>query len=386
MTWTLTDRGFLPNQDPLAGVPDSDFNTVEAFAYELPNLVDSGRFREQFGYTNEAGLYPKGFSWSDFTQAANPRSLEAVFRLYCYLASSWVHARGTKPTPDPKVIPAAISRPLVRLARQLKMPPILAYRSYCLNNWKRIDPTGPIALGNIALIQNFTHEAKKDEDWFILVHVDIEAKANDALHALATLNKVGPFSFGDMSDALDKLHGSLVGMNAAMDRMPEQCSPDVYYDKVRPYIFGFNGVVYDKCYDNEPMTFRGETGAQSTIVPAVIAGLGIRHKDSMLTKHLEEMKDYMPVEHRAFLKECADKGLQTRDWIGQYGRMGHPGKALPEKYNACVEEVIKFRKTHLDYAVQYIHKKVENPNGTGGTPYMKWLAELVEETKTYLFA
>ncbi len=377
MTSTLMTRGFLPDTDPLEQASDSDFRGIEQLGRELPDLVDQGRFREQFCSTDEAGLFPKGFNWTSFIEASNPRSVEAVFRLYCYLASAWVHASRRRPVGSDNVIHSSITRPLVRLAKHLGQPPILAYRSYCLNNWKRLDPTQPIELGNIALIQNFTNEAKRDEDWFILVHVDIEARAVDAIQALKTLGKVGPFGWEQMSKSLDQLYTSLVAINKTMDRMPEACSPDVYYNKVRPYIFGFANIIYDRCFDNEPQTYRGETGAQSTIVPAVIAGLGIRHKESMLTKHLNDMKLYMPPAHRDFLEDCEEVGTQTRRWIENT-------KSLHEKYNACVEQIIKFRQTHFDYAIQYIQKRVENPTGTGGTPYVKWLGELVEETKSYL--
>lgn len=375
--WNPGDRGFLPDQDPLVAIPDTDFRDIEQIGRELPDLVDAGKFREQFYYSDESGNFPKGFNWSDFLQSSNPQSLEAIFRLYCYFASAWVHARDYRPKATGNPIPASISRPLVRLAKALGQPPILAYRSYCLNNWKRIDPAGPIALGNIELIQNFTHEAKRDEDWFILVHVDIEAKAAPALAGICDLGKAQTCE--NMEPILGRMYESLVAVNATMARMPEECSPDVYYEKVRPYIFGFNGIIYDKCFDNQPQTYRGETGAQSTIVPAIIAGLCIRHKESMLTKHLEDMKLYMPPTHREFLKRCEERGQDSRQWIGLGG-----SKSVQERYNACVEEVIKFRQTHFDYAVQYIHKKVENPNGTGGTPYIKWLGELVEETKSYL--
>ena len=54
-----------------------------------------------------------------------------------------------------------------------------------------------------------------------------------------------------------------------------------------------------------------------------------------------------------------------------------------EPYNACLEGLIAFRKQHLEYAVGYIEKKVTDPKGTGGTPYINWLSELVRETEEF---
>ena len=72
-----------------------------------------------------------------------------------------------------------IARTILELAERLGRPPVLSYASYALDNWRRIDPDGPVALGNLALLQNFLGGA--DEDWFILVHVEIEARAAAAL-------------------------------------------------------------------------------------------------------------------------------------------------------------------------------------------------------------
>ena len=65
-----------------------------------------------------------------------------------------------------------------------------------------------------------------------------------------------------------------------MNRMPEKCDPFIYYNRVRPYIFGWKnnpatpqGVIYEEVdeYNGKPQLFRGETGAQSSIVPALDA-------------------------------------------------------------------------------------------------------------------
>ena len=109
-----------------------------------------------------------------------------------------------------------------------------------------------------------------------------------------------------------------------MNRMPEGCSADVYFKKVRPYIFGFTNIIYEGCFDNAPQNYRGETGAQSSIVPTMLRAFGIEHKNSMLTQHLEDMLTYMPAPHREFIRAqhrtCAFDGLQLE---------------MPAAYRAC---------------------------------------------------
>ena len=153
-------------------------------------------------------------------------------------------------------------------------------------------------------------------------------------------------------------------------------SPDVYFRKVRPYIFGFTNIIYEGCFNNVPQNYRGETGAQSSIVPTMLMALGIRHKNSLLTQHLEDMQTYMPRQHRQLIQEQAS----VRDFV-----IAHK-KELRDAYNACITELIAFRSKHFEYAVNYIEKKVDNPIATGGTPYMPWLRQLIEETKEYLLS
>jgi indoleamine 2,3-dioxygenase len=245
-----------------------------------------------------------------------------------------------------------------------------------LHNWQRIHADGPIALGNIQLTQNFSMpgDGKSDEDWFILVHVDIEARAGAAMRAFQAAKGVAdPLA---MQSLLETAAGSMVLMNRTLDRMPEACSPEVYFKKVRPYIFGFNNIIYEGCFGNAPQNYRGETGAQSSIVPTLLMALGVKHKNSLLTQHLDDMQNYMPTPHRQFIRQTAS----VRDFV-----IAHGGK-LKELYNACLAELIAFRSRHFEYAVNYIEKKVDNPIATGGTPYVPWLRQLVEETKEFYLA
>lgn len=222
---------------------------------------------------------------------------------------------------------------------------------------------------------------KRDEDWFILVHVDIEAKASEAVKAIdkaakyiLTEDHIDEFA---LYKVLTDIIESLRGMNGTLARMPEQCSPDVYYSLVRPYIFGFKDVEYEGVGN---MTLRGETGAQSSIVPMLLIALGIKHKESMLTVHLDDMRNYMPPKHRAFLENLTKR--LTNNSLREAVLNKVPG--YREAYNECVEQLLAFRSMHFEYAVNYIAKKVDNPEGTGGTPYVPWLQQLKEETQSHL--
>ena len=375
--WEIKDRGFLPVSDPSLGLEGSFFHgsadfsqyicTLENLSSNLSNLLEDRRVREElvFELRSIEGSCHIPPSLSEL-------ELERCMLLYSYFASSYVYATYEEPATR---IPKEIAIPLVEIARKVKRHPILSYASYCLTNWRRIDIDKPIALGNIELLQHFsTGEYAVDEAWFILVHVDIEAKAAKAVEAIREYPSVS-LAGGDIGAILRTIHKSLLEINKTMDRMTEQCRPEVYFNRVRPYIFGFENVVYESCFNDEPQSFRGETGAQSSIVPAVQAALGVKHKQSQLTDHLEVMREYMPDTHREFIAEL-EQLPSLRDYVE-----GRPD--LYNDYNTCLEQLIRFRKAHLEYAVNYIQKKVTDPKGTGGTPFIPWLSELVRESEEF---
>jgi indoleamine 2,3-dioxygenase len=368
MKWQLHELGFLPMRDPAQRLSDPAMQGVEKLSADLPRLVYERRFRQE-----SADYFAYSPEWGGMVSAKDDPEIERLFMLFSYFASAYAHAPGLPPV---ERLPAHLSIPLVRLAQKVHRPPILSYASYCLHNWRRVDPAKPVELGNIELLQNFSlpNDGKADEDWFILVHVDIEARAGAALQAFnSAKTALDQSDANSMRAILQRTAASLHLMNRTLDRMPERCSADVYFNKVRPYIFGFNDIIYEGCFGNVPQSYRGETGAQSSIVPTLLMALGIRHKSSLLTNHLEDMQNYMPPPHRQFIHEM----VSVRDFVAARGG------ELAELYNDCLRELIAFRSRHFEYAVNYIEKKVENPLGTGGTPYVPWLLQLIEETTEF---
>ncbi|MCC2639893.1 MAG: uncharacterized protein K0S45_306, partial [Nitrospira sp.] len=183
-------------------------------------------------------------------------------------------------------------------------------------------------------------------------------------------------------------------------RMPERCDPYIYYSRVRPYIHGWKnspslpeGLVYEgvQAYEGRPQQFRGETGSQSSIVPALDAGLGVRHADDPLSQYLVEMRDYMPPRHRAFLRALEDRvDGQRRPLL--YGYVHDCKTKNPELWKAfcvCVDLLAQFREIHIGYAERYIFRQHQSHNsnptsvGTGGTPFMPYLNKHLEETKRF---
>ena len=368
-------RGFLPDEDPLRELPAA-WRNWEEVGRELPHLILAGQVRPVL----------EAMTAVDPAALEDDRQLRRAMLLLSYFGHAYVWG-------DPVVaqaIPASVAVPWAHVAARLRRPPILSYASYALDNWRRIDRSGPVALGNLALLQNFLGGA--DEDWFILVHVDIEAKAAPAIAALGLAQQAA--ANGDvplLEAALCQIADALEALNHTLARMPEWCDPHTYYQRVRPYIHGWknnpalpDGLVYEgvKAFGGRPQQLRGETGAQSAIVPCLDAVLGVAHRDDPLREYLLEMRDYMPPAHRRLLAAYED-GPSVRHCVETNGRRA---PALAEAYDACLQWIEQMRTLHLEYASEYINKQARaseaNPTdvGTGGTPFMPYLKKHRDES------
>ncbi len=368
-----SERGFLPTQDPLPRLPRA-FDAWESTASGLPKLFASDHIRNTL-----VDLPP--FSVEALQGDAE---LQRAMVLLSYLGHAYVWG-GAKPA---AILPKQIAVPWHAIAQKLGRPPVLSYSSYSLHNFFRFDPAREIECGNIGLIQNFLGGI--DEEWFILIHVDIERKGGPAMAMLHDCLDAADAADADrLQDLLERVSTAIVAMLGTLKRMPEFCDPYIYYHRVRPYIHGWknhpdlpSGLIYEgvEAYGGQPQQFRGETGAQSAIVPSLDAMLGVGHREDMLRTYLMEMRTYIPPDHRAFIESLEARG-SVRAFVREAGRA-----ALTAAYNACVEGLEQFRSLHLEYAARYIFRQAQtddkNPHavGTGGTPFMPYLTKHRDET------
>ncbi len=360
---SFTRRGFLPEADPLRSFPhDCPLAALDEIGRDLPSLLYDPRFR----------AYARRLTIPPWREPDEPGERLPQLRLYYvrlgFLASAYINQVGQPPV---NVLPCNLATPLVHVCRLLDRPPILSYDGYALYNWKRFDPAGPIALGNIDTLQNFVH--LYDEHWFILVHVEIEAIGAQILSAIDHL--ACGLAAGDaaaVNQSLQTIGQSVWRQVGLLRRIPEHMDPALYFKTFRPYIRFFEHVVYEGV-ETAPLDYRGETGAQSSIMPTLIALMKIPHQRSQLTDHLTDMQNFMPAAHRALIAEV--QSLPS-------------SRPLAEKeiYNDLLEAMAVFREIHLGYAQEYINKRVTDPRGTGGTPYMRWLGQLIAETRAHKIA
>lgn len=372
------ERGFLSSFEIDEIALPADFAHAIGAASALSGLMTSGRIRSVLDHLPQPDM-------AGFIAAASDAQLSVAMVRYAFLVQAYVWGEAEAP----RHLPASLAQPIVALADALDQAPLLPYSAYVLDNWMRIDKAAPITLDNICMVQNFL--GGQDENWFVLIHVAIEAEAGAAL-ALA-VQLIAASDAGDgacVTRLLEEMDATWNRVNALFDRMPERCDPYIYYQRVRPYIHGWKnnpalgeGLIYEGVarFGGKPQAFRGQTGSQSSIVPTMDALFGVGHENDPLREFLNELHQYRPVKHRRFIEDVgAASGLRGF-------AIAKGDTAMKAAFNACVEQVARFRTRHLEYAASYINKQAssgagnDTEVGTGGTPFMKYLKKHRDENR-----
>ena len=371
------DRGFLSAVEIDDVLLPDDFAEVEDAAAILSGLVTTGRVRHWLNALPMPDVHA-------FITTADDAAIGVAMVRYSFLVQAYVWG---EPTPPDK-LPANLAIPFVALSDAIGFPPVMNYAGYVLDNWFRLDKSGPIALENLVMDQHFA--GGQDENWFVLIHVAIEAVAGRAL-ALG-VDLVRASDAGDaplVEHLLADMNAVWDEINAIFDRMIEKCDPYIYFNRVRPYINGWKnnpsmpaGLVYEGVarFAGLPQPFRGQTGSQSSIVPTMDALFQVTHSNDELREFLAELHHYRPRKHRAFIED-----MQAASHLRDFART--QAQPLKDAFNACVEQVARFRSRHLEYAASYINKQAStaagnDPHvGTGGTPFMKYLKKHRDENR-----
>jgi indoleamine 2,3-dioxygenase len=374
-------RGYLSHYEIDDITLPSRFDGVKQAAGNLSGLLSSGRVRHWLNDLADPVL-------EDWAREAPDEEVRTAMVHYSFLVQAYVWGEPEAP----QSLPANLARPMVAVADRLGQAALLPYSGYVLDNWARLDKSGPVTLENIYMFQNFL--GGDDENWFVMIHVAIEAEAGVLLDNAARLVKVA--KNGDEAEA-ERL---LVEMDEAWERiyshfarMPERCDPYIYFHRVRPYIHGWannpalgGGLIYDgvEKFGGKPQALRGQTGSQSSIVPSMDALFQVGHSADPLKSFLDELHHYRPVEHRRFIEDLAAQST-LRDFVTASG-----SQSLKDAFNACLNQSTRFRTRHLEYAASYINKQAgsiagNDPDvGTGGTPFMKYLKKHRDENAAQL--
>ncbi len=359
--------GFLPSPDPLRCLPP-EFAAWDTLGAELPALLLAGQARDRLAR----------MPLLDITRLEGPAERERAMLLLATFAGAYVWG-----SHDPaQRLPRPLAVPLWQISERLGRKPIIAHASNVLHNWRRLDPTGPLDLENLAMLQGFLWSS--DEAWFVLVTVAIEACGAAALPALGEAQRAAATDDTPaLVAALERIAATIERMRTTLLRMYEHCDAYIFYHRVRRFLGGWEapGVIYEGISET-PVTFSGGSAGQSSLIQALDAGLGVRHVSPESSPFLSEMRAYMPPPHRHFL-EALDAGPDVRAHVRQ--RQGDAPQ-LADSYNRCIDLLDAFRYVHVKIAVEYITRQAPRPEeakGTGGTPLTTFLGATKRETRAH---
>ena len=277
--------------------------------------------------------------------------------------------------------------------------------SYALFNSRLEDPEAGLDYSNLRLIRAFEHglDPSSSEAGFVLVHVDMVKNSgplvSGTMACLDSLSPSGPHATKpvlqrkDFNEGLRTVLETMKKVNATMETMWGKSKPSSY-TSFRTFIFGItsqsmfpNGVVYEGVNDGKPMSFRGESGANDSMIPLMDNLLCLPLPDTPLTEILRDFREYRPSNHRAFLQMVKERALEvdTRGFAladGQWDGASDEEKAAMiesrQLWLQVLNEVRDFRWRHWCFAREYIIKKTSHPTATGGSPIVTWLPNQLE--------
>jgi len=133
-----------------------------------------------------------------------------------------------------------------------------------------------------------TFTGTRDEEWFYLVSVAIEARGAPVIPImLRAMDAVRANNPSLVIECLTKFVLCVDEISALLERMYEECGPEIFYHKIRPALAGSKnmaaaglprGVFYDEGNGKgEWRHYSGGSNAQSSTIQFLDLVLGIKH-------------------------------------------------------------------------------------------------------------
>ena len=194
---------------------------------------------------------------------------------------------------------------------------------------------------------------------------------------------------------LDQLTNVVNELTEILLDVRTDCDPAVFFNRIRVWFPGQKLVYGLEGGESVQEEWMGSSAAQSSIVQALDAFLGIEpltHKpqekydvqpsDGSKMAFLARMRLYLPADHRAFLEELSQFGREMRSFI-----LNHPDRELAaeamEAYNRVIDAMREFRSGHIRIVALYVtaqQQRGEKPGGTGGTSGVPFLRSIRDQT------
>ena len=252
--------------------------------------------------------------------------------------------------------------------------------AYTLYNYRLADPTSSMsAYANLRLVRAFEQglDSTSSEAGFVLTHVDMVKHSPPLiLGSTRLLDTIAsaPSDRAAIHESLQLMLDAMAAIESSMESMWSHSLPKDYLS-YRTFIFGITnqsmfprGVVYQGQNGDKALFFRGESGANDSIIPLLDHLLQIPMPANPLTEILKDFRSYRPRPHRMFLSYVMSRSAELG--VKAYC-LRDPGTAV--LYLRLLNHVRSFRWRHWLFAREYIIRRSKHPTATGGSPIVTWL-------------
>ena len=386
-------NGFLPKKSPLAVLPER-YNELQVLIDEMPIKKTNG----QDGLLAIEGAIEDAVkklkNYKDLVKNEDDIFInQALFRAYAFLASAYLLApshfsfqKTKKYGKAHRVLPSQISEPFVLVSKKLDVYPFLDYHyAYSLGNYVKIDDSKGYEWENLAMAAKFS--GMDDERGFIMLHVDINQHSPQLVGSI--LDFINAKDNHGVNKSLNNCLSSMKNINERRQIMWE-ASRWKHYNDFRVFIMGIkgndeifgDGVIYEGVSE-EPVQYRGQTGAQDNIIPTadIFTGVINYYPSNDLTKYLLDLRSYRPKCIQNFLSDLKDEMKENR--LFSYIKKTNNEEGL------CIliqilDEIYYFRNGHWQFVQKYIMSNTKYAKATGGTPIISWIPNQITAVLNYM--
>ena len=386
-------NGFLPKKSPLAVLPER-YNELQVLIDEMPIKKANG----QDGLLAIEGAIEDAVkklkNYKDVVKNEDDIFInQALFRAYAFLASAYLLApshfsfqKTKKYGKAHRILPSQLSEPFVLVSEKLDVYPFIDYHyAYSLGNYVKIDSSKGYEWENLAMAGKFS--GMDDERGFIMLHVDINQHSPQLVGSILEFLKSK-----DNHGVNQSLKNCLSSMKSINERrqIMWQASRWKHYNDFRVFIMGIkgndekfgDGVIYEGVSE-EPVQYRGQTGAQDNIIPTadIFTGVIDYYPSNDLTKYLLDLRSYRPKCIQNFLSDLKDEMKENRLFNSIKKSENEEGLCLLIQ---ILDEIYYFRNGHWQFVQKYIMANTKYAKATGGTPIISWIPNQITAVLNYM--
>ena len=386
-------NGFLPKKSPLAVLPER-YSELQVLIDEMPIKKANG----QGGLLSTEGAIEDAVkklkNYKDLVKNEDDIFInQALFRAYAFLTSAYLLApshfsfqKTKKYGKAHRLLPSQLSEPFVLVSEKLDVYPFIDYHyAYSLGNYVKIDSSKGYEWENLAMAAKFS--GMDDERGFIMLHVDINQHSPQLVGSILDFIKSK-----DNSGVNQSLNNCLSSMKCINERrqIMWQASRWKHYNDFRVFIMGIkgndeifgDGVIYEGISE-EPVQYRGQTGAQDNIIPTadIFTGVIDYYPSNDLTKYLLDLRSYRPKCIQNFLSDLKDEMKENRLFNSIKKSENEEGLCLLIQ---ILDEIYYFRNGHWQFVQKYIMANTKYAKATGGTPIISWIPNQITAVLNYI--